>query len=227
MINYSVRFLKDVPGHLDWLHPSELSIFQHFKVEKRKNDWLLGRWTAKNLLQKRFYPDKNLNELAVLPGEKRAPFAYLNGEKQQCTISISHSHGKSFCVTADGSFKIGCDLEKIESRSINFIKDYFTEKERELGKTLSATIDAPSFYTVCWSAKESLMKALRIGLTLHPRKIQVETIEIRNREWSHIKVRNLQTNEVFHGLWRSKNNLVYLVLYDDFNEILINNFSMI
>ena len=37
----------DVPPSNDWLGPAELDRCNAFRFAKRRNDWRLGRWTAK------------------------------------------------------------------------------------------------------------------------------------------------------------------------------------
>ena len=120
MIDFAVNDQREVPGSLDWLHPSERQLCDAFKFKKRKNDWLLGRWTAKNLVQKNWFKQYDLSEIAILPGENRAPFLYLGEQTTFQQISISHSQGIALCATNDSGSYLGCDLERIEKRSKHF-----------------------------------------------------------------------------------------------------------
>lgn len=208
-----MQFLKDVPGHLDWLHPSELDLYRTFRFEKRQKDWLLGRWTAKILLQESYFPDKDLTDLLVLPGENRAPFVYSHGEQEDCIISISHSHQQAFCVTADGSFLVGCDLEKVEVRSKAFLNDYFSENERKLHAGIAGVLSEEAFYTLAWSAKEALMKATRLGMSLHPLKMELSDILFSEQDdWNTINLMDHRTEREFCGYWRLKNEFIYTVI---------------
>jgi 4'-phosphopantetheinyl transferase len=214
MVNYSIRLLKEVPGHLDWLHPSELEIVHSLRFEKRRNDWLLGRWTAKNLLRESWFLDRELAQLAILPRENKAPFVFLNGVQQTCIISISHSHGQSFCVTSDGSFPVGCDLEKVARRSEPFLNDYFTQNEHQLFQTHDQELTKEVFYTLLWSAKEALMKATRKGMSLHPMKIEVSGIQLKKEGWNRLELKEHASNDSFTGYWTVKNNFIFVIVFD-------------
>lgn len=58
MIHWLLQSLDDCPEILRgdatpaWLSATEQQRLHSFKVEKRRRDWLLGRWTAKNLVQR-------------------------------------------------------------------------------------------------------------------------------------------------------------------------------
>jgi hypothetical protein len=38
----------DVPPQNDWLSPAETALLNAMRFAKRRTDWRLGRWTAKN-----------------------------------------------------------------------------------------------------------------------------------------------------------------------------------
>lgn len=214
MVNYNIQLLKDVPDHLDWLHPSELKIYSAFRYVKRRNDWILGRWTAKNLVRDSCFRDRKLSELAVLPGQNRAPFVYLNEEPQSCIVSISHSHGHSLCVSTDSTLQLGCDLEKVVQRSRAFMKDYFSLKEHQLFSSGSHNLEEQLYYTLLWSSKEALMKATRKGLSMHPLKIEVFDIVHLNEGWKTLKLRDLTTEMVYFGFWQVRDMMIYTIVGD-------------
>lgn len=116
------------------LNAVEQARFVTLKTEKRRRDWLLGRWTAKRLLQGvvcetggECFP---LNEFTVDNDADGAPTInyQLPITNFRFELSISHSHGYAFCAVAERP--IGADIEWIEPRSDEFIADYFTEAER-------------------------------------------------------------------------------------------------
>lgn len=53
MIAWLVQSACDLPAlpAAAWLSPPERERLSSFKVAKRRDDWLLGRWTAKRLAQ--------------------------------------------------------------------------------------------------------------------------------------------------------------------------------
>ncbi len=68
----------------------------------------------------------------------------------------------------------GCDIEWVEPRSAAFERCFLADLEQ---RRLAAVSDAlrPLEANLSWSAKESALKALRIGLDLDTRKVVVDS----------------------------------------------------
>jgi phosphopantetheinyl transferase len=65
---------------------------------------------------------------------------------------------------------VGCDLEKLEPRSSAFVHDFFDDAE------VAAWEKAPDrdlFANAVWSAKEAVLKALGLGLSVDTRHVHV------------------------------------------------------
>jgi 4'-phosphopantetheinyl transferase len=157
---------------LGLLSREETAVLAGFKVLKRRQDWLLGRWTAKLLLQEIIDQESGrsvpLDNIIILPGEDGAPRVTLSAagtvSQPQFTLSISHSHGSSLCAAISRpDWPLGADIERIEARSVRFAADFFTAGEQ-------AQVDAvgsemyDTLVTAVWSAKEAALKAIRQGL---------------------------------------------------------------
>ncbi len=167
--------------------PEQLRLTQ-LKTVKRRSDWLIGRWTAKHLIQA--YIERQtgvqmpLHTLTVMNDPDGAPHIIAACSLQladydlnlQSTIynlqlSISHCNGHAFCALSDTcGMQIGADIERIEPRAAAFAEDYFTAHE------LAQLHDAPpdrrdELVTLIWSAKEAALKALRLGLTVDTRSV--------------------------------------------------------
>ena len=207
--------LKDVPDSLDWLHASEREVCATFKFSKRKNDWLLGRWTAKNVVKFYLKDDLSkldLDEIQVISAEDGAPEVYSNAKKLPVCISISHSNCFGFCAASDPGYTLGCDLEKVEDRSPLFVEDYFTQKEKNQVSKLE-TLHQSLGINLIWSAKESALKALRSGLRIDTRKVEVEFSAQREElTWSRLHVNALDQGFVFHGFWKVDSEFVYTIV---------------
>ncbi len=116
MIHWLLQSLDDCPeilrrdAPLAWLSPAEQQ--RTFKAEKRRRDWLLGRWTAKNLVQR--YLAQTTGETPALDaifigadadgapyasweGRGAAPYMARGEERLPVSLSISHSYGTAFC----------------------------------------------------------------------------------------------------------------------------------
>lgn len=71
---------------------------------------------------------------------------------------------------ADELVRVGVDIEAIEPREESFLEAYFDLEERRwLGQTLEE--EQPLLATVVWSAKEAVLKALHLGLTVDTRRV--------------------------------------------------------
>ena len=189
MDNSIIWTLNDSPNEDAWqqcLSPQEREKFADLRFPKRQRDWLLGRWTAKELLLK--HPELHnryqAQELTIANREQGAPYVLLP-QKQELPgcLSISHSHNRAFCAyTPNSALSIGADLEKIEAHPQYFIEDYFTpfEIEQYLGMTKERH---PLYSTLFWSSKEAVLKALHQGLHRDTREVELDLTSIEPTAW--------------------------------------------
>ena len=85
------------------------------RIEKRRADWRLGRYTAKSAVGALLGVDPGRVEIVAAPGG--APVAYLDGVRADVELSLSHRAGRALAVIASRGAALGCDLELIEARS--------------------------------------------------------------------------------------------------------------
>jgi 4'-phosphopantetheinyl transferase len=208
------RFYDDVPATLDWLHHSEKEVVAGFKFPKKRNDWLLGRWTAKTTVKaflKKSYPQFPFSQIEVRAAEDGAPEVFLDNTPLPVFISLSHSNGVGFCTITEPGFALGCDLEKIEPRSEAFINDYFTEKEIAQIAVFQGRPEMCA--NLIWSAKESALKAVRSGLRIDPRRVEVSFDQSSNfNHWQKLEVKAPKLSKHFFGYWKVDADFVETVL---------------
>ena len=188
-------------------------VLARFKFPKRKNDWLLGRWTAKIALSC-FLPaeDRTLTDWQIVADNDGAPLILENGIRADIPISLSHSGSRALCVLAQETMKIGCDLETIEKSSRSFEETFFTEDELALLEAHSGS-DRARLATLIWSAKESALKAMRVGLRMDTRKVEIELPARHVVEgWSPIRVHHRESGREYAGWWRRVLNCVLTIL---------------
>ena len=219
----------DVPAENQWLSPGEILSLGRMRFAKRRNDWRLGRWTAKRALAACLNLPCDLVALAnieIRAAASGAPEVFLLNQTSPVTISLSHRASTAMCAIALTGAGIGCDLEVIEPRSNAFIADYLTAREQAL---VEQTLDEERalLVTVLWSTKESALKALHVGLRLDTNCMDVSFIDglpphtdqsqhdpplvpmgdIEPDGWRPLQVR-YSSEQVFCGWWRHENQMV-------------------
>ena len=222
------------------------------KTVKRRSDWLIGRWTAKHLLQS--YIERQtgvqplLHTLTVINDPDGAPRIIadcrlqiadydLNLQSAICNLqlSISHCDGHAFCALSDTcGTQIGVDIERIEPRAAAFAEDYFTAPE--LDQLYAAPLDdRDTLVTLIWSAKEAALKALRVGLTVDTRKVSCTVVPTPQLApaWAALDIRAapglLGAHEHdFRGWWRQFDQyvLTMVVMGDDRQPMIVHNIPM-
>jgi 4'-phosphopantetheinyl transferase len=163
-----------------FLNPVETSSLAGKRFPKRRAEWLHGRWVAKNLLQKG-HPacmELPLSEILIANEPGGAPYATLaDGSRLAGCLSITHSGSLAACTLAlDPGLRVGIDLEKIEARPTGFFETYFNPPENAYLRNCPPET-LPEVLTLLWSAKESVLKALRKGLSLDTRQVEIKLVE--------------------------------------------------
>jgi 4'-phosphopantetheinyl transferase len=194
----------EVPRADTWLSSAERERLGGFRFEKRRADWRLGRWTAKVAVSRSLaVPD--LASIEIRPARNGSPRVFVADQAAPISISISHRNGTAMCAVSAPGTLLGCDLEAVEPRSEAFVADYFTESERAV---ISAAADSATA-AVHWSAKESALKALGIGLGIDMRRLRVG-LEHAAGGWNPLTV-DYARFRTFHGWWRHAGGLVRTV----------------
>ena len=108
--------------------------YSAFRFPKRRNEWLLGRWTAKTLAHSLpAYQQYSLDQIEIRNTPKAPPISTawqgrsggMPDHQPQRTLGL-------VCAGARFGTAGWCDLEKVEARTETFILDYFTPAEQQL-----------------------------------------------------------------------------------------------
>lgn len=159
------------------LTAEEAAVFAGLKSAKRQQDWLTGRYAAKHLLQHAWREETgrhlSFNDFSVLKKGSGAPQIKwrIGNDHRPATLSISHAGKLAFCALSfrQNAF-LGCDVEQVAQRSPAFVADYFTPAEQALVQHAPPGRQALCANTI-WSAKEAVLKALELGLTVDTRAV--------------------------------------------------------
>ncbi len=222
----------DVPAHNRWLSAGETQCLSRLRFAKRRNDWRLGRWTAKHAVAAHLNLPSDLHSLAnieIRAAPSGAPEVFLFDQLAPVAISLSHSARAAMCTIARAGVRHGCDVEVIEPRSHTFVIDYFTLNEQALVERTSKD-ERPRLVTLLWSAKESALKALHVGLQLDTNSVEVIPLpatpeDINGRRdpcpiplqpsgpdgWRPLQV-SFPDAKVFRGWWRDADQMIRSVV---------------
>ncbi len=227
----------DVPAGNDWLSAYEVACLGRLRFAKRRADWRLGRWTAKRAIAACLNLTSDSHTLAAIEiraASSGSPELLLSGRPAPIVVSLSHSAGVAICALASGratasDTSLGCDVEAVELRSDAFIGDYFTASEQALTQQTPAE-KRPLLVTVLWSAKESALKALREGLRLDTRSVEVSLGSAFQQQskkcsgssfpappltlagiWHPLQVRH-ESGPAFHGWWCHNDQFVRTIV---------------
>lgn len=219
LVDSSQASLEDPEG---FLSSSELLKFRTFRFAKRRQEWLLGRWTAKFLIKSLpAYQGYAPTEIEILTSAEGAPYFQLpGGGAAPNVLSISHCDRYAICAVSSGTeINIGIDMEKIEARSQTFIKDYFTPQE--IGWVNSQPYESRDMIsTLIWSTKESMLKALRVGLRWDTRQVEiceVSGMHEKRKGWNELQLTDLQQEKRgWFGWWQKFG--VYVITTAGFPE---------
>jgi 4'-phosphopantetheinyl transferase len=202
--------VADVPEGEDWLSDPERMILAGLRFAKRRNDWRLGRWTAKQAIRSYLLEkDLSLSSLEIRAAMDGAPESFRDNAPGPVALSISHSNGRGFCAVGPRDMAVGCDLERLEIRDPGIVRDYFTSEEISLCEKAHGS-ESTVIVNLIWSAKESALKILREGLRRDTRSIRIDP-EFKRQEgnWNMWTGYCLETSRVFYGWWRTDNDFVY------------------
>lgn len=199
----------DVPAEDGWLSAGEQARLNALRFAGRRADWRLGRWTAKRAAAACL--GVPLTAIEVHASPSGAPEVSCGNQPAALTISISHRAGVAICTVAPTGLALGCDLEVVEPRSSAFLRDYFTAGERAL-VAHAAESEWPRLLALLWSAKESVLKALRVGLRVDTRSVVVSPRGALRQggdgnAWHPLRARYAGAG-VFHGWWRQTGDLL-------------------
>jgi 4'-phosphopantetheinyl transferase len=164
-------------GAEDLLTAAERRYFSRLRVAKRRSEYLHGRYVTKCLVRAFLSgsgPLIHVGEVSVERDADGVPRVRILGQPNATLLSasLSHRHGAALaavCVAELGT--VGADLERIEPRSPRLVDDFFTATEiRQVDRASRLARDT----LICgiWSAKEAILKALHLGLSVDTRRVE-------------------------------------------------------
>lgn len=199
VLRWLARDARRLPADGGRLSEAEAAEHARMRHVKRRRDFELARWTAKQALATLPGCDLDPVRLEVRRHPSGAPEAWADGRALPVGISLSDRAGRAVCLLGLWPGAVGCDLELVEPRSPAFVRLYFTAAERRF------VGDDDLRANLLWSAKESVLKVLRTGLRRDTRTVEV-AVSTEGSGWSPLIAR-VDRARTFTGWWAR---------YDDF-----------
>lgn len=161
----------------DWLTAAEREELARLRDDRRREQWLAGRWAAKRLVQ-RTLGGRYIHDVEVFSrdaeGQRVRPRARVDGRPSDRRLSIAHSSRAALAAIAtDDRLTVGVDLVEQGELPAAFAAAWYDESER-------AWIAAGRFRAVeVWAIKEAAYKALQEGEAFAPRQVVVQPFAAR------------------------------------------------
>nr|AAM97304.2 4'-phosphopantetheinyl transferase [uncultured bacterium CSLC2] len=108
-------------------------------------------------------------------------------------MAVSVSHAYPHVIAASTNTKhveLGVDVERIRTFAPEIWKSFLTPREKEL-IAASPVVERAYLRTLAWSGKESVLKAIGVGLRMHPKSIDVSEL-LRSRYPKSIEIRGIR-----------------------------------
>jgi 4'-phosphopantetheinyl transferase len=128
-------------------------------------------------------------------------------------LSLTHSHGVAVAALGPAGSRVGVDLERIEERPAAFFGDWFTAAEQAF-VSAAGPAGAALAATLVWSAKETVTKALREGLRIPAKAVEVAPERgSGDGTWRPFQARGPGA-EAWRGWWRAEGGFVLSAVAD-------------
>lgn len=166
-----------VPDDDAWLTPRERAWVERMRFEKRRSEFRLGRFNAKQALARHLGLEPSpttLHRLEIDRAPDGAPVPLVDGAPAPVSISMTDRADWAVCVLGPPGLGLGCDLELVEPRSAAFVRDYLTTTEQARVESAADEDERQLRANLVWCAKESALKVLRTGLRRDTRSVEVE-----------------------------------------------------
>jgi 4'-phosphopantetheinyl transferase len=180
------------------------------RFPRRRHAWLLGRRAAKALLRQVIPGQPDPAEIQIENEPGGAPFASISGQRLAGCLTISHRANFGLAAyTAHPAMQIGADLELVEPGSPDFLNDYLSPVELEIAARLPES-ERSRWMFLAWSAKEAVLKALRIGLRADTRSVELlAPAAAQPGQWTPLCARtSLPGAQDLRLWWQTRDNLV-------------------
>lgn len=152
-------FYPEIARHPDAvLHPREAAYFFALEADKRKRDFLLGRYAAKRALTA-LAPGIEPPEIEIRPGVFQQPVV-LHPRAAGLAVCLTHTGPLAAAVAFPAGHPLGVDTEVVDPAYLGALAGQIAPED--LPATGCGSVEG---HFRAWTVKEALSKVLRCGLT--------------------------------------------------------------
>jgi phosphopantetheinyl transferase (holo-ACP synthase) len=160
----------------EFLHPKELEYLSTLQYPRRQVTYLRGRYAAK-LALKKLEPNINSTEIAILNGAFGFPYI-ISSHGIDAQVSISHNDAVGIASAYRQACPVAVDTEQVSPARIETIQSEMLPSEIALLTRQVANKDLG--LSIGWTMKEALSKALRCGLYIDFKYLEIIDLEQKN-----------------------------------------------
>lgn len=165
---------------IDSLSYNECAYFDHISPHKRE-DWLMGRMASKCAIQGYVGTVTgsaiDLSCIEIISGTGLPPtFTLLSpvislGDPTFLTLSHSHGIAVAQVCARRGIEGVGVDVERVRTFKETTLRAFLADEEYE--RWCIGSDSLPLHATLLWSIKEAYLKAIGVGLHMHPKRVVI------------------------------------------------------
>ncbi|WP_158077293.1 4'-phosphopantetheinyl transferase family protein [Caenibacillus caldisaponilyticus] len=175
---YFVILPKEIPKDILYkkvsiLDINERKIFERYRTKDKKIEFLTGRILAKNMISKEFNTsNRKISFYKNSFGKLFVERDCIPRGKPPIYFNLSHSNGIVTCAISS-NLHIGIDVENIKQDYLDIMEQIYLPKEIEFVNNGMNKNDKLRRFYLIWTLKESLTKALGLGLSLSLKSFKV------------------------------------------------------
>nr|WP_314464365.1 4'-phosphopantetheinyl transferase superfamily protein [uncultured Clostridium sp.] len=153
------------------LSEKERIYYDNLKYEKRKTEFLLGRFVAKRAIGE-LIQYSSLKEIEIVHGIFGQPIVKLNNSLN-IHISISHSMNSAAAIASFEEYPCAIDVERVQNSNSQIIQTILCKEELFL---LNDKKDNDEIITILWTAKEAMSKVIQTGFLTDMELFKIKSI---------------------------------------------------
>ena len=167
------------------LSAEEAAYHRRVPAEKRRREYLLGRYAAKSAIAAWLPPGgpdftADLAAIVIRPGAFQQPVVELP-TPHAVGITLAHSGAGAFAIAHDPGHPIGLDFERHDPAHLAVLRSQVSPAE--LPPSGPGHETEAMRHTLAWSVKEALSKALRCGLTCPFEILALDGLDLHPGGW--------------------------------------------